>query len=522
MNFFSIKVLLTSLIVLLPNHKILLLMENFLLDKKTHRPKASSVCTSIAIAQGDGIGPEIMSAVLSILKAANANLNYEMIDIGEKAYLEGHTSGIPQAAWEVLQRTKILLKAPITTPQGAGYKSLNVTMRKVLGLYANVRPCVTFAPYVPTAHPAMNLVIIRENEEDLYAGIEHQQTDEVIQCLKLVSKPGTEKIIRYAFEYARAHGRKKVTCMTKDNIMKWTDGLFHNTFRSIGAEYPDIEKEHFIIDIGAAKVANHPERFDVIVTLNLYGDILSDIAAEVSGSVGMAGSANIGDDFALFEAIHGSAPDIAGQDLANPSGLLAAAIQMLIHIGQGEVAENIHNAWLRTLEEGLHTAEIFNQNHSTRKVGTQAFAQAIIANLGKQPTFFKPADFSNANKQICVAPPKSSQKKHKELVGVDVFLHHDNRDANELGQALQKFRAGKLELTLITNRGVKVYPDGNPATFCTDHWRCRFKSSNYQPSDYQDILHLLAQISTNGFDIIKTENLYTFEGVPSFTLGQGQ
>lgn len=522
MNFFDLKVLYLTLIVLLSNYKNVLFMEALILDKKTHHSQEKSVSTAVTIAQGDGIGPEIMAAVLSILNAAGAQLHYEMIDIGEKAYLEGHTSGIPQSAWETLQRTKILLKAPITTPQGAGYKSLNVTMRKVLGLYANVRPCVTFSPYIATAHPAMNLVIIRENEEDLYAGIEHQQTDEVIQCLKLVSKPGTEKIIRYAFEYARAHGRKKVTCMTKDNIMKWTDGLFHDTFRRIGAEYPDLEKDHFIIDIGAAKLANHPEKFDVIVTLNLYGDILSDIAAEVSGSVGMAGSANIGDDFALFEAIHGSAPDIAGQDLANPSGLLAAAIQMLIHIGQGEVAEKIHNAWLRTLEEGLHTAEIFNQNFSVRKVGTKAFAQAVIANLGKLPTFFKPADFSNARKQISIAPPKPTQKKQKTLVGVDIFLHYDKRDAQELGQQLSQFSISQLELTLITNRGVKVYPDGNPATFCTDHWRCRFKSPSYQAANYQDVLQLLAQIANEGFDIIKTENLYTFDGVPAFTLGQGQ
>lgn len=477
---------------------------------------------SVAIAHGDGIGPEIMSAVLRILKAAEARIDFDTIDIGEKAYLSGYTSGIPNAAWETLEKNRILLKAPITTPQGSGYKSLNVTMRKVLGLYANVRPCVTYAPYVPTAHPAMDVVIVRENEEDLYAGIEHQQTDEVIQCLKLVSKPGTEKIIRYAFEFARAHGRKKVTCMTKDNIMKWTDGLFHKIFNEVGAEYPEIEKEHLIIDIGAAKLATHPERFDVIVTLNLYGDILSDIVAEVSGSVGMAGSANIGDNFALFEAIHGSAPDIAGQDKANPSGLLTAAVQMLIHIGQGDIAEKIQNAWLKTLEDGIHTAEIFNQTYSLRTVGTQAFADAIIERLGSSPKSLKVANFANAQKKISIKLPEPSKAMHKELIGVDIFLHHSDRDAQKLGNILKNYKAGNMELTLITNRGVKVYPDGNPATFCTDHWRCRFKSSEYKPSTYQDVLNLMFKLSHNGFDVIKTENLYAFDGVPSFTLGQGQ
>jgi isocitrate dehydrogenase len=478
--------------------------------------------TPIAVAHGDGIGSEIMTAVLNILKAADAPIAIETIDIGEKAYHAGHTSGIPNAAWDILTRTKILLKAPITTPQGSGYKSLNVTMRKVLGLYANVRPCVTYAPYVPTNHPSTDLVIIRENEEDLYAGIEHQQTDEVIQCLKLVSKPGTEKIIRYAFEFARAHGRKKVTCMTKDNIMKHTDGLFHKMFDQIGKEYPEIAQEHYIIDIGAARIATHPERFDVIVTLNLYGDIISDIAAEVTGSIGMAGSANIGDDFALFEAIHGSAPDIAGKDIANPSGLLSAAVQMLIHIGKGDVAESIQNAWLCTLEEGIHTADIFNPDSSLRRVGTQAFADAVIERLGRQPKSLKPADFSNANKRIEVkiAPPQYLTQK--ELIGVDVFLHHRDRNAFALGDMLKDLKFGNMELTLITNRGVKVFPDGNPATFCTDHWRCRFKSPELKPSAFKDVLNLLSKINVKGFDIIKTEHLYTFDGVPSFTLGQGQ
>src|ERR1039458_334170 len=276
----------------------------------------------ITVARGDGIGPEIMAATLQILKSAGARLDIEEIEIGEKVYLRGNSAGMDKSSIESLRRTKVFLKAPITTPQGGGYKSLNVTTRKMLGLYANVRPCVAYDPYIPTKHPGMDVVIVRENEEDLYAGIEHQQTPDVTQCLKLISRSGCERIVRYAFEYAVRNNRKKVTCFMKDNIMKLTDGLFHKVFDEIAVEYPEIEKESWIVDIGAAKLADTPSVFDVLVMPNLYGDILSDVAAQIAGSVGLAGSANIGLKYAMFEAIHGSAPRRAGQNLANPSGLL--------------------------------------------------------------------------------------------------------------------------------------------------------------------------------------------------------
>ena len=298
----------------------------------------------IVVAPGDGIGPEIMQSVLDILKAAGAPLDYAFIELGEAAYQKGHTSGITGEAWGLLRETGCLLKGPITTPQGKGYKSVNVTIRKTLNLFANIRPSKSYSPFVASSHPGINLVIIRENEEDLYAGIEHRQTPEVTQVLKLITYPGCENIVRYAFEYARAYGRKKVTCMTKDNIMKLTDGLFHQVFDEISQEYPEIRSEHQIIDIGAARLAAQPESFDVIVTLNLYGDILSDIAAQLAGSIGFASSANIGRSAAMFEAVHGSAPDIAGKDIANPSGLLVAATQMLVHLGCGSVGETIKNA----------------------------------------------------------------------------------------------------------------------------------------------------------------------------------
>lgn len=477
--------------------------------------------TRITVAKGDGIGPEIMDATLEILHAAGAEIEIDEIEVGEKVYLSGNTSGIADSSWDVIRKNKVFLKAPITTPQGGGYKSLNVTTRKFLGLYSNVRPCVSYSPFVATKHPEMDLVIIRENEEDLYAGIEHQQTDEVVQCLKIISRPGCEKIIRYAFEYAKQYGRKKVTCLTKDNIMKQTDGLFHQVFDEIAKEYPTIENEHWIIDIGAAKMSDTPEAFDVIVTLNLYGDVLSDIAAQIAGSVGLAGSANIGESCAMFEAIHGSAPRRAGQDLANPSGLIQGAILMLNHIGQAKVAENIQNAWLKTIEDGIHTYDIYNEGISTQKVGTKAFAQAVIANLGQQPKRLKPVNYQHVS---ALNLPTYTRKPaaEKSLLGVDLFVHWSGTKPEQLAEFLHLMNHDKLQLTMITNRGIKVWPAGFEETFCTDHWRCRFKSSNGLHLSNQDIVRLLQLAFTFKIDVIKTENLYAFDGKPAFSLGQGQ
>lgn len=475
----------------------------------------------ITVAHGDGIGPEIMDSVLKILKASGAPLEFEEIEIGEKVYLSGNTSGIPKEAWDSIRKTRVILKAPITTPLGGGYKSINVTLRKSLGLFANVRQCKAYTPYVQSAHPGLNLVIIRENEEDLYAGIEHRQTKEVTQVLKLITRPGTESIIRYAFEYARAYGRKKVTCMTKNNIMKITDGLFHNVFEEISKEYPDIAAEHQIIDIGAARVAAMPERLDVIVTTNLYGDILSDIAAQVAGSVGLAGSANIGREYAMFEAIHGSAPDIAGKGIANPSGLLIAAVQMLVHIGLPEYAEKIKNAWLCTIEDGIHTADIYREGLSESEVSTGTFTEAVIARLGKKPSQFTPIHY--VGKGIHVETGKTAPAE-KKFVGIDVFLDWDEegRNPDTLGAKLEAASVNqKLKLKMITNRGVKVYPEGLPETFCTDHWRCRFTSPD-KSANYADALGLMKAMVSSGLDIIKTENLYEFDGKPGYSLGQGE
>ncbi len=477
------------------------------------------MATPITIARGDGIGPEIMAATLRILEAGGADLDIEEIHIGEPVYLRGVSSGIDQAAWDSLLRTRVLLKAPVTTPLGGGFKSLNVTLRKSLGLYANVRPCPTYAPVIHTAHPGMDVVIVRENEEDLYAGIEHRQTDEVYQCLKLISRPGTERIIRYAFEYARTHGRRKVSCFTKSNIMKLTDGLFGKVFAEIAEEYPDIEHDHWIIDIGAAMLADDPTRFDVIVTSNLYGDIVSDIAAQIAGSVGIGGSANIGDDFAMFEAVHGSAPSIAGTDTANPSGLLLAAVQLLLHIGQSDVAERIHNAWLATIEDGIHTADVAHEQTTRWVVGTAAFADAVIERMGRHPRALARVAYPDRSPiEVRV------QRRHdavKQLQGTDVFLHWWDGTPDDLGTMLEKLAGPEFRLQMITNRGQKVYPNGLPETFCTDHWRCRFEGES-EPVKPQDTLALLGRLIEAGYDAIKTENLYTFDGEPGYSLGQGQ
>jgi isocitrate dehydrogenase len=488
---------------------------------------ASTDGTPITVAHGDGIGPEIMAATLRILEAAGARLAIETIEIGEQVYRRGVSAGIEPSAWDSLRRTKVFLKAPITTPQGGGFKSLNVTVRKTLGLYANIRPSVAYAPYVATRHPDMDVVIVRENEEDLYAGIEHRQTDEVVQCLKLISRPGCEKIVRYAFEYARRNHRRKVSCFTKDNIMKLTDGLFHQVFQEIAQEYPDLESEHLIVDIGAARLADIPEAFDVIVMPNLYGDILSDVAAQIAGSVGLAGSANIGEHGAMFEAIHGSAPRRAGQNVANPSGLLMGAVMMLVHIGQLEVAERVHNAWLRTIEDGVHTYDIFDEGISREKVGTEAFAQAVIDRLGQQPEHLKAVSYTSAPAvETEPGPERRSEppaRAVKELVGVDVFLHWSGGTPDELGRAVQACDGDGLSLEMITNRGVKVWPGGLPETFCTDHWRCRFTRADASSQvDAAQVIGLLARVANAGLEFVKTEHLYTFDGQPGFSLGQGQ
>ena len=461
-----------------------------------------------------------MDATLRIIQGAGAAIDVETIEIGEAVYNRGMGAGIEPSSWDSLRRTRVFLKAPITTPQGGGFKSLNVTVRKTLGMYANVRPCASLHPYVATKHPKMDLVIVRENEEDVYGGIEHRQTHDVVQCLKLISRPGSERIIRYAFEYAKSNARKKVTCFTKDNIMKLSDGLFHKVFDEIAADYPDIINEHWIVDIGSAKLADTPEAFDVLVMPNLYGDVLSDVAAQITGSVGLAGSANIGDHCSMFEAIHGSAPRRAGQNLANPSGLLHGALLMLVHIGQSDVAERAHNAWLRTIEDGIHTYDIYKEGISLQRVGTREFADAVIARVGQKPEHLPPAHYAEHAKLDIVARPQD-RTSIKRLVGVDLFIDLPTGNADAIAARLSMLNVTGAKLTIIANRGTKVWPNGDPDTFCSDHWVCRFEADGIDFTS-QRTIELLSAMNVAGYDVVKTEGLYTFDGERQYSFAQGQ
>jgi isocitrate dehydrogenase len=429
-----------------------------------------------------------------------------------------------------------LLKAPITTPQGGGYKSLNVTLRKKLGLYANVRPVSSFYPFVATKFPQLDVAIIRENEEDLYAGIEHRQTDQTFQCLKLVTRDGCEKIIRYAFEYAVTNNRKKVTCFSKDNIMKMTDGLFHKTFNEIAKEYPQIQTDHYIIDIACARLATKPEIFDVIVTMNLYGDIISDIAAEISGSVGLAGSANIGNGYAMFEAIHGSAPDIAGKDMANPSGLIQAAVMMLVHIGQSEIANKIRNALYKTIEDGIHTSDIYNEEVSKKRVGTKDFTAAVISNLGLKPERLPVASFINVAKKAEAEVKKTQIVSKKSMIGFDLFIDWQ-KSFDELLDNLKSFESEKLEIKMIGAKGLLLWPlidkimmpnysSGLTTLRFVGKGICGKSSGDIVDANktitHQDIIEMLTYLNEKKFDFVKYEGLYLFDGKPGYTSGQGE
>ncbi|AAU03737.1 NADP-dependent isocitrate dehydrogenase [Rickettsia typhi] len=479
--------------------------------------------TPITIAYGDGIGPEIMDAVLYILRQAEARISLETIEVGEKLYKKHYTSGISEESWNVIQRTGIILKAPITTPQSGGYKSLNVTIRKTLQLFANIRPAVSFHPFTRTLHPNLNLTIIRENEEDLYSGIEYRQTHNMYESLKLISHTGCKKIIRYAFEYAVKNNRKKVTCLSKDNIMKFSDGIFHRVFNEIAKEYPQIDNEHYIIDIGTAKLATTPEIFDIIVTSNLYGDIISDVAAEISGSVGLAGSANIGQHYAMFEAVHGSAPDIAGKGIANPSGLLNAAIMMLVHIGQGDIASLIENAWKKTIEDGVHTFDIYSEHSSSKKVCTKEFAEEVIKRLGQLPMTLPKASYPLiVKKQESKIEYKIDTTEVKKLVGTDIFINIHVFSAHDIADKINKLDIGNFELKTISSKGLKLWPHDLRFEIISDHWCCRFMNKDGTEIKHLDIIILLQALSKANIDFIKVENLFEFDGVACYSLAQGE
>lgn len=465
----------------------------------------------ICVAYGDGIGPEIMTSVIAILKAANVELEYDVVEVGEKVYLSGISHGISDDAWNKILLNKILLKGPMTTPLGGGYKSINVTLRKKLGLFANVRPVVSYNPFIKCNAQNMDVVIVRENEEDLYSGIEYQTTENSYVAVKLISESGSRKIIKYAFDYAVSNGRKKVTCITKNNIMKLSDGAFARIFDEVAKDYPQIENNHMIVDIGSARIASKPESFDVIVTLNLYGDIISDIAAEAAGAVGIAGSANIGRDYAMFEAVHGSAPDISGQGKANPSGLLSAATMMLRHLKMHEKANLVENAWLATIEAGVHTADLYSG--TGKLVSTTEFTEEVIKRIGTKPKTLKASE-----KQAGEVQNKSIQRPHKnhKVVGCDVYIRSANtKDFHNI----QNLQTDNLRLTFIGHKGLVIWP-GSPKDAELDMLQLRFISTS--EISQNEIIKLQQLINNANLEIVMTNTLSEYDGKQGFSKGQGE
>jgi isocitrate dehydrogenase (NAD+) len=328
----------------------------------------------VTLIPGDGIGPEIIAATVRVVEAAGAKIEWETHIIGAQA-LEKFGTTLPESAIESIKKNKVALKGPLTTPISKGFTSVNVTLRKTLDLYANVRP-IRALPNVPCRYPELDLVIIRENTEDLYAGLEHVVVPGVVESLKIITEKASTRIARYAFEFARSNKRKKVTAVHKANIMKLSDGLFLSCFYKVAKDFPEIEAEDKIIDNACMQLVMNPEQFDVMVLENLYGDIVSDLCAGLIGGLGLAPGANIGEQGAVFEAVHGSAPDIAGQGIANPTAMMMSAIMMLRHIGENKAAERLENALVEVYKEG---------KVRTRDVGgiakTAEFADAVIAKL---------------------------------------------------------------------------------------------------------------------------------------------
>ncbi len=481
--------------------------------------RAKQVTHPVVALPGDGVGPEVMRAAMSVLDEAGASIDWRICDAGANVFRDGIASGVPDKTLDAIENAGVVLKGPLETPVGFGEKSANVTLRKIFELYANVRP-VRALPGIATPFSGRNIdfVVVRENVEDLYAGIEHMQTPDVAQCLKLISRKGSEKIARFAFALAQAEGRHKVECATKANIMKLTEGLFKSTFESVAADFPEFEAGHLVVDNCAHKMVVAPESFDVVVTTNMNGDILSDLAAGLVGGLGLAPSANLGRQVAMFEAVHGSAPDIAGQGLANPTALLLSAVMMMRHIGQQEVADVVENALYCTLEDGTHlTADIARDAES---VGTAAFTGAVIDNFGRSSRHLENRTYAPLQIPDAVHGPLGEVTR--EMAGVDVFIEWKG-NADALGQSLETavFASG-FRLSMISNRGTKVYPGRTGHTDTVNHWRCRFawtdRDRSCTDADIRDLLTRIGDIHR----WMHVEKLQHFDGTAGFTLAQGE
>ncbi|HWO71085.1 MAG TPA: NADP-dependent isocitrate dehydrogenase [Actinomycetota bacterium] len=473
----------------------------------------------VTLIPGDGIGPEVVGSARRILEAAGAPIDWEECEAGAEVFRKGLPSGVPPETIESISRTRVVLKGPLETPVGYGEKSANVTLRKLFETYANVRP-VRELPGVTTPYSGrgIDLVVVRENVEDLYAGIEYMQTPGVAEALKLVSRKGCEKIVRFAFELARAEGRKSVTCATKANIMKLTEGMLKRTFEAVAPEYPDIEAWHLIVDNCAHQLVKRPEQFDVIVTTNMNGDILSDESSALVGGLGFAPSGNFGNDVAIFEAVHGSAPKYAGKNVINPTALILSAVMMLRYLGMFDVAADVEHAVLVTLESGVRTGDIMGYDKGTP---TTEYTDAIISNLGKrsatwQVREYRPIRLPRVAPDIDFVKPSS-----RAVAGVDVFVEAAV-PADELGKDLEEVTAGSaFSLKMIGNRGTMVYPPTGAITDVADHWRCRFVPAADRAVTDEDVLELLRRIGSR-YAWMHVEKLQTFDGEQGFTKDQGE
>ena len=482
---------------------------------------STSAKRSVTVIPGDGIGPECIRAAQRILEAAGAPISWEECQAGASVFRQGIASGVPSETIESIRRTRVVLKGPLETPVGFGEKSANVTLRKLFETYGNIRP-VRELPGVSTPYSGrgIDLVVVRENVEDLYAGIEHMQTPGVAQCLKLISAKGCEKIVRLAFELARAEGRRRVHCATKSNIMKLTEGLLKRTFERVSREYPDIEAQHIIVDNCAHQLVKRPEQFDVIVTTNMNGDILSDLTSALIGGLGFAPSANIGNDVAIFEAVHGSAPKYAGKNVINPTAVILSAVLMLRHLGEFEVAAKIEHAILVTLEEGkVRTGDVVGYD---RGASTTAFTDAVIANLGRRSERYRVRDYKPIRLPQVEARPDVVHPQRRRVIGADIFLESP-LSPEALGRSLERLADDSpLQLKMISNRGTKVYPPTGAITDCVDHWRCRFvlRDPSGELSDAA-LLALLQRVAAE-HRWMHLEKLQEFDGALGFTMAQGE
>jgi isocitrate dehydrogenase len=492
------------------------------------RPSSGRLCTFIP---GDGVGPECMESARRVIEAAGVKLNFEICHAGESVFKKGVPSGVPQETIDSIGRTRLVLKGPLGTPVGYGEKSANVTLRKLFETYANIRP-VRELPGVKTPYSGrgIDLVVVRENVEDLYAGIEHMQTPGVAQCLKIISRKGCEKIARLAFEFARAEGRKSVACATKSNIMKLTEGELKRTFERVGKEYSDIQSWHVIIDNACHQLVKKPEQFDVIVTTNMNGDIMSDLTSALIGGLGFAPSANLGNEVAIFEAVHGSAPKYAGKNCINPTAVIFSAVLMLRHIGELEAAQKVEHAVLVTLEsaarDGRGTGDVIGYEHP-KVYTTTEYTDKIIANLGKRSETWKVRDYREIKLPRLDHAPDFVKADKLRVVGADIFLH-SNMMPSDLGPSVERLLEGTaLKLKMISNRGTKVYPPTGAITDNVDQYRCRCmlrsgaeKGGTADLAD-TDLLAVLAKLGAK-HRWVHIEKLQEIDGAEGFTKAQGE